>query len=177
MRLYLLAVVLLGGAAASVRADEPVAAAAAKPTAACQMANNRILGPRSADRPLPLLAGDPRHGFHAACAVPWSTLSPRNEGLPVLECFQGSLLRLDNSSACGVTTGPLWVGSRWVLTSADLNRTANRAATCQQLETGAWAGTRDLNLDCIPQKKGPDAKPAAAAPAPVAGTPPPSTAH
>jgi hypothetical protein len=177
MRLYLLAVVLLAGTAASVRADEPVAAAAAKPPAACQMPNNRILGPRSADRPLPLLAGDPQHGFHAACAVPWSTLSPRNEGLPVLECFQGSLLRLDNSSACGVTTGPLWVGSRWVLTSADLNRTANRAATCQQLETGAWAGTRDLNLDCIPQKKGPDAKPAAAAPAPVAGTPPPSTAH
>src|SRR5580698_808715 len=145
MRLHLLAVVLLAGAAAGVPADEPVAATAATPP--------------------------------AACAVPWSTLSPRNEGLPVVECFQGSLLRLDNSSACGVATGPLWVGSRWVLTSADLNRTANRAATCQQLETGAWAGTRDLNLDCIPQKKGPDAKPAAAAAAPAAGTPPTSGAH
>jgi len=177
MRLYPLMAVLFAAAAAVVRADEPVTAAAAKPPAACQMPNNRILGPRSADRPLPLLAGDPQHGFHAACAVPWSTLSPKNEGLAVVDCFQGSLLRLDNSSACGVATGPLWVGSRWVLTSADLNRTANRAATCQQLQTGAWAGTRDLNLDCVPRKKGPDSKADPAAPAPVAGTPPSAGAH
>jgi hypothetical protein len=64
-----------------------------------------------------------------------------------------------------------------VLTSADLNRTANRAATCQQLQTGAWAGTRDLNLDCVPRKKGPDSKADPAAPAPVAGTPPSAGAH
>jgi len=168
MRLCLLLVLV---AAAPIRADEPLPAAAAKPLAACQTPNNRILGPRSADRPLPLLAGDPQHGFHAACTVPWSTLSPRNEGLAVAECFQGSLLRLDNSSACGVVTGPLWVGSRWVLTSADLNRTASRQATCQQLETGAWAGTRDLNLTCIPQKKPADSKADSAAPAPAAPAP------
>jgi hypothetical protein len=160
--------------ATAARADEPAPAAAAA-VAACQMPNNHVRGPRSAERPLPLLAGDPQHGFHAACTVPWSALSPKNEGLPVLECFQGSLLRLDNTTACGVATGPLWVSSRWVLTSADLNRTASHQAACQQLETGAWAGTRDLDLTCIPQTKGPDAKadalkttPAAPAPA-VAG--------
>jgi hypothetical protein len=174
MRQYLWVVALV--LASPVRGEEPAAAAAPAPAAACQMPNNRVLGPRSADRPLPLLAGDPQHGFHAACAVPWSTLSPRNEGLPVLECFQGSLLRLDNSSACGAATGPLWVGSRWVLTSADLNRTAQRAATCQQLQTGAWAGTRDLNLDCIPPKKGPDPKRDPAAPAAAPGSTP-AAAH
>jgi hypothetical protein len=159
MRLHLFVVLAV---AVPARADEPAAAPAAPPAvppaAACQMPNNHILGPRSADRPLPLLAGDPQHGFHAACTVPWSTLSPKNEGLPVLECFQGSLLRLDNATACGVASGPLWVSSRWVLTSADLNRTASHQAACQQLETGAWAGTRDLNLTCLPQQKGPQSK-------------------
>jgi hypothetical protein len=174
MRLYLFVVLAV---AAAAPADEPPAATAptAKAPPACQMPNNRILGPRSADRPLPLLAGDPQHGFRAACTVPWSTLSPRNEGLPIAECFQGSLLRLDNSSACGASTGPLWVGSRWVLTSADLTRTA-KLATCQQLETGAWAGTRDLNLTCIPQKKAPDSKAGAQAAAPP-GAAPPAAAH
>lgn len=176
MRRYFLLMLL--AAATATGADEPAAPAVAKPAAACQMPNNRILGPRSADRALPLLAGDPQHGFHAACAVPWSALSPRNEGLPVLECFQGSLLKLDNSSACGAATGPLWVGSRWVLTSADLHQTAQKLATCQQLETGAWAGTRDLNLDCIPQEKGADSKAAARPAAPAAaGTAPPPGAH
>jgi hypothetical protein len=173
MRLYLF---VLLAAATVVRADEPLATPAAKAPAACQMPNNRILGPRSADRPLPLLAGDPQHGFHAACTVPWSTLSPKNEGLPVRECFQGSLLRIDNSTACGDVSGPLWVGSRWVLTSADLNRTASRKAACQQLETGAWAGTRDLDLGCIPQKTGSDAK-ADAASATRPGTTPPAGSH
>jgi hypothetical protein len=167
MRLCLLAVL----AAAAARAQQPPAAPAAPPPAACQMPNNHILGPRSADRPLPLLAGDPQHGFHAACTVPWSTLSPRNEGLPVLECFQGSLLKLDNATACGVASGPLWVSSRWVLTSADLNRTASHQAACQQLETGAWAGTRDLDLSCIPQKKGPDSKADSQKAAPAASAP------
>ena len=86
---------------------------------ACQSPNNHILGPRSGDRPLPLLAGDAAHGFHPACAVPWATLSPTNQPLPVVGCFRGSLLQLDNDAACGHGTGRLWVSSRWVLTSAE----------------------------------------------------------
>lgn len=177
MRQYL-AMALLGAASLrAAEADEPAPAPAPQPQA-CLMANNRILGPRSGDRPLPLVSGDPVHGFHAACAVPWSTLSPKNEALPVAACFQGSLLRLDHVSACGVADGPLWVSSRWVITSADLNRATSKAATCQQLETGAWAGTRDFNLECIPQKKTnpkADSEPAApaAGPAPAA-TPTPN---
>lgn len=121
---------------------------------ACLVLNNRILGPRASDRPLPLLSGDPTHGLHFACAAPWSKLSPTNRPLPVTDCYQGSLLQVANDAACGRETGPLWINSRWVVTSAELQRDAHsHAAVCQQLETGAWAGTRDLNLDCVPQKK------------------------
>ncbi|HUA87814.1 MAG TPA: hypothetical protein VL994_00165 [Steroidobacteraceae bacterium] len=117
------------------------------------------------------MTGDPAHGFHTACAAGWSTLSPKNDSLPVAACFQGGLLRLDNVSACGLPPGPVWISSRWVVTSADLNRSATvRAApACERLETGSYAGTRDLNLDCLPQQKDAGAKPApAAAPAPAA---------
>ncbi len=165
---------LLCAAAVGAWAAEPPAPPASPPQA-CQMPDNRVLGPRSGDRPLPLLSGDPQHGFHSACAVPWSTLSPKNEALPVAECFQGSLLRLDRVSACGLPAGPLWISSRWVITSAELSHTTTKAATCQQLETGAWAGTRDLNLECIPQKK-PNPGPAAAQPA-KAATPAPTPNH
>src|SRR5689334_23396193 len=169
MRQYL-ALALLCAAGAGARADEP-AQPAASPPPACQSPNNKILGPRSGDRPLPLLSGDPQHGFHSACAVPWSTLSPKNEALPVAECFQGSLLRLDHVSACGLPPGPVWLSSRWVITSAELSRATSRAATCQKLETGAWAGTRDFNLECIPQKK-PNSGGDRAQPAPSATTAP-----
>jgi hypothetical protein len=172
MRQYL-ALVLLCTANAAVQADEPAAPAAPAPKS-CLTPDNKVLGPRSGDRPLPLLSGDPQHGFHSACAVAWSTLSPKNEALPVAECFQGSLLRLDHVSACGLPPGPLWVSSRWVITSAELSRATSRAATCQQLETGAWAGTRDLNLECIPQKKA-NAQADAARPAPAPATAPAST--
>jgi hypothetical protein len=121
--------------------------------AACQRPNNRVLGPRTSDRPLPLLSGDAARGFHPACTVPWRTLSPRNEALPVTACFRGSLLQIPNHTACGGGTGPLWVSSRWVMTSAELDKPAVRAATCQQLDTGAWAGTRAFDFDCVPQKK------------------------
>lgn len=153
-------------------ADEPAAPAQAQ---GCLAANNRILGPRSANRPLPLLSGDAAHGFHAACAAPWSTLSPKNESLPVGDCFQGTLLRLDHVSACGLPPGPLWISSRWVVTSAELTAT-NKKAACQQLETGAWAATRDLDLKCLPQEK-PAAKPAAAQPAAPATPPTSPPAH
>lgn len=131
-------------------ADQP--ATGEKPDA-CLVLNNRILGPRAADRPLPLLSGDPTKGFHPACTVPWSKLSPSNQPLAVTDCYRGSLLQIATAPACPRSTGPLWINSRWVVTSAELADTHSHAAFCQQLETGAWAGTRDLKVDCIPQKK------------------------
>ncbi len=152
MKRWLLPVLLGAVTLCTARADEPVPAAA--PADACLSLNNRILGPRSGDRPLPLLAGDPARGLHPACAVPWSTLSPANKPLAVVGCFRGSLLQVENDSACGQGTGPLWVNSRWVMTSAELlQQPQKRVAMCQQLETNAWAGTRDFNLDCQPRKK------------------------
>jgi hypothetical protein len=145
--LALLALAMLPGA----RADQP---AQGIKTDICLVLNNRILGPRTSDRLLPLQSGDPTHGFHAACVVPWSKLSPTNHPLPVTDCYQGSLLQVANDgAACGRQTGPLWINSRWVVTSAELADTHSHAVICQQLETGAWAGTRDLQLDCVPQKK------------------------
>jgi hypothetical protein len=150
MKRWLLVALVSAATSPGVPAEEP--APADKP-AACLMLNHRILGPRSGGRPLPLLAGDPAHGFRAACSVPWSTLSPNNRALPIIDCYQGSLLRVANDAACGRDTGPLWVSTRWVLTSADQQRPPNRTATCQHLETGALAATRDFEPDCVPQKK------------------------
>jgi hypothetical protein len=166
MKGWLLATLCCAAVAALAAADQPPQATAASDS--CLTLNNRVLGPRSGDRPLPLLAGDPVHGFHPACAVRWSTLSPRNEALAVVECFRGSLLQVANDSACGRGTGPLWVNSRWVLTSAELQRPKARAATCQQLETGAWAGTRAYEFDCVPRKKELQPNSSAAAPAATA---------
>jgi len=165
-------------------ADEPPRGATPD---ACLVLNNRILGPRAPDRLLPLLSGDPSKGFHAACAVPWSKLSPANRPLPVTDCYRGSLLQVANDAVCGAQTGPLWISSRWVVTSAELDDTHAHAAVCQQLETGAWAGTRDLKLDCEPAKKQlslesapparPPPPPAAAQPAaPAVGPAPPAPA-
>jgi hypothetical protein len=135
-------------------------AAAQKSTAAapgdlCLVLNNRILGPRAESRPLPLLRGDPEHGFVPACSAPWSAISPNNQPLPVEDCFKGSLLRLPNNNACGQGAGKLWVGTRWVVTTADLAKTQERAAVCQQLETGAWAGTREFSFGCKPRSRKP----------------------
>jgi hypothetical protein len=132
------------------RADEPAPVASSD---SCLVINNRILGPRAPDRLLPLLSGDPAKGLHAACAVPWSKLSPANRPLPVTGCYRGSLLQVANDAACGTQTGPVWINSRWVVTSAELQDSRAHAVICQQLDTGAWAGTRDLQLDCVPGKQ------------------------
>lgn len=147
----------------------------------CTALNNRVLGPRTADRPLPLLQGDPAHGWRPACAVPWSTLSPGNHVIAVTDCYNRNLLQLANDAACGRGTGPLWISSRWVVTSAELQQADTNSAICQKLETGAWAGTRDFPVNCRPQKKelkaDSDAAPrdpaaaAAAEPSPAPATP------
>lgn len=172
MRRWLLVALLGVGTPLRVTADEPSAPAKDD---ACLMLNNRVLGPRTADRPLPLLAGDAVHGFRPACSVPWSTLSPKNQALAVVGCFRGSLLQIANDAACGRGTGPLWVSSRWVVTSADLQHPQKRVAICQQLETNAWAGTRDFPLDCEARKKDlqPESKPKQPA---QSGTAPPASA-
>ena len=129
----------------------PLAARAAA-TDMCLAIDNRILGPRTQNRPLPLLAGNESKGFHHACTVAWSVLSPHNAPLPVQACLHGSLLQMTNASACGTATGALWVSTRWVVTSAELAQPKNRVALCQKLETGAWAGTRDFSIQCAQQK-------------------------
>jgi hypothetical protein len=145
----LLMALLAATPVSDVWADQP---AQGGKTDACLVLNNRILGPRGPDRLLPLSRGDPTLGFHSACALPWSKLSPANQPLPVTDCYQGGL-QFVSEAACGRQTGPLWINSRWVVTSAELQDTQSHAAICQQLETGTWAGTRDLQLDCVPRKK------------------------
>ena len=66
----MLLTVLAAAAVHGAWAEEPVQAPKLK---LCAALNNRILGPRAADRPLPLLQGDPVHGLRAACAVSWSS--------------------------------------------------------------------------------------------------------
>ena len=147
------------------------------PGVPCLTLNNQVLGPRSPDRPLPLLAGDPEHGLRPACAVTWSKLSPGNQPLAVLGCFQGNLLQVANDAACGRGTGMLWVNSRWVVTSAELRRPQQKLAFCQQLETGAWAGTRAFTFDCVPRPKENPPADGAAADKPAANPPHPEPQH
>jgi hypothetical protein len=157
--------VLLGVAMApGMPADEP-----APPLQhdACQVPDNRILGPRTLSRPVPLLAGDPTGGFHPACAVPWATLSPNNQPLAVVGCYRGNLLQVANDSACGRGTGPLWVSLRWVVTSGEARQAPPPTTACQQLETGSYAATRDFQPECAPQSAAP-ARPARA-PTPTTG--------
>jgi hypothetical protein len=167
MKRWLLMALASAATSPGLPADEP--AHADKP-AVCLMLNQRILGPRSDDRPLPLSAGSAARGFRPACSVPWSALSPNNQPLKIVDCFGHSLLQIGNAAACGPDTGPLWVSSRWVVTTADKQQPASRTVTCQQLETSALAATRDLALDCVPKKPAPTAAapmtPAAAAPHP-----------
>jgi len=165
MNRWLLMVLLGVGMVRDVPAgDQPTRAS---PPGICQVADNHIIGPRTRNRPLPLVAGDAAHGFHPACAVSWSALSPNNQSLPVVGCFQNNLLQLDNDAACGQGTGRLWVSSRWVLTSAELQRAQERvAASCQRLDNSAVAATRDWLPDCVPH----DARGAAAATPPAVPT-------
>lgn len=158
-------------AVCSAYAAEPPA----RGTDACMMLNNRVLGPRTKDRPLPLMVRDDAQAFHYACSAKWSALSPKNAPLPVLECFHGTLLQIAEGSACGNETRSLWVSTRWVLTSADLQQPVNRIAVCQQLETGAWAGTRDFSVECA-QRAGAAADSHAPSKAPVTGAVAPAAA-
>ena len=140
----------------------------------CLIFNNRVLGPRTQDRPLPLLRGDAEHGFSAACSVPWRVLNPGNEPLPVQGCFRASLLQLANDHACGPGTGRLWISSRWVVTSAELSQAKDQSVVCQQLETGAWAGTRAFSFECKPRAREFVATPSTGTtPAGAAQAPPP----
>jgi hypothetical protein len=168
MKRWLLALLSMA-TAAGVPAGEP-----APPPRhdACQVPDNRILGPRTLNRPLPLLAGDPTGGFHPACAVPWARLSPKNQPLAVVGCYRGNLLQVANDSACGRGTGPLWVSLRWVVTSGEARQAQTRTTACQQLETGTYAATRDFQPDCVPQSAAP-AQPARA-PTPTSGATPAS---
>ena len=184
MRRWLPAILLALAATGLARADEPAGAASAT---ACALPHEQITGPRSGERPLPLLSGDPAHGFRTACSVPWSTLSPNRQPLPVLACFRGSLLQLPARAVCPGVSGPLWVGSRWVKTNepqgpavrADQARSAAQAS-CEQLQTGAYAATRDYHYTCQPAQRDLKANPAPAEAAKAADSPPapaPPSAH
>ena len=174
MRRRLLAATLVLLGTAGPRAQE---APKEPPGQPCLTLNNQVLGPRSPDRPLPLLAGDPEHGLRPACSVSWSKLSPNNQPLAVLNCFQGNLLQVASDAACGRGTGMLWVNSRWVVTSAELRRPQNKLALCQQLETGAWAGTRAFTFDCVPREKENPPADGAAATKPAASPSHPDPQH
>jgi hypothetical protein len=142
--------------------DEPTAVPAAK---SCPSADERITASRIGDRPLPLLAGDPTHGFKAACSITWSRLSPTHAAVPVQECFQGNLLKLGITGLCGPGSDPLWISSRWVKTNADPLAEAKPRAACEQLQTGSYAATRDYSFDCQPAKRELPSATAPAAPA------------
>ena len=150
MRILVLAALALNVVPRLAWAAEPQPAVADP----CAILNNRILGPRSDNkRPIPLMRETATHGFAPACSVPWTVISPKNDALPVEACFHGSLLQLANDSACGAGTGKLWVGTRWVVTTADLAQEKQHAAICQKLETGSWAGTRALTFECQPRSR------------------------
>jgi hypothetical protein len=143
-------------AAALVLLLAPSTAPATDPPAAavsdCAAPNNRILGPRTQGRLLPLMSGDATHGFRPACTLPWSAISPKNEPLPVSACFRGALLQVDIDAVCGAGKGKLWISSRWVVTSAEPAPRRDKAASCQQLQTGAYAATRTLPPPCVPSR-------------------------
>jgi len=162
MKTRLLAAVVLTSAAYTGSADQPTTPAKSD---ICSVLNNQVIGPNVNVSNLPLLKGDPAHP-RRACSVPWSVLSPKNEPLPIVGCYNGRLLRVQNDSACGSDTGFLWVERAWVITSADKTRTltSNRSATCQALDTTTTAATRDFHPECIPQKSMPQPKSSAAAP-------------
>jgi hypothetical protein len=125
------------------------------------------VGPRTKDRPLPLLTGDGAQGFRPACSVPWTVLSPNHAPITVEACYRDNLLQIANDHVCGSTKGKLWVSARWVLTSAAPASEDANVVVCQQLETGAYAATRSLKPPCVPGNP----TPAASAAAPSAAVP------
>ncbi len=78
-------------------------------------------------------------------------------------CYRDNLLQISSDKACGGSMQKLWVSARWVLTSAEPKpqdaKDDAKVVVCQQLETGAYAGTRELKPSCVP------ANPTPAAPA------------
>jgi hypothetical protein len=131
-------------------ADQPTAPAE---TGICSALHNQVLGPKVNVSTLPLLKGDPAHPKRA-CSVPWSVLSSNNQPLPIVGCYMGRLLQVQNKTACGSDTDFLWVERTWVVTSADKTQalTSNRPANCQSLDTTSTAATRDYHPECAPQR-------------------------
>jgi hypothetical protein len=164
MKTRLLATLICASTAYTGAADQP-----ATPTESdiCSVLNNQVIGPNVNVSTLPLLKGDPAHP-RRACSVPWTVLSPNNHPLPIVGCYKGRLLQVQNNAACGSDTGFLWVERMWVVTSADKTdvRTSNRLATCQVLDTTTTAATRDYHPECAPQKSAPQPKSNAPAPSP-----------
>jgi hypothetical protein len=145
MRLIAAAVLL--SIAPEVHATDPPSAVDA-PCAAARA----IVGARTNDRPIPLMAGDATSGFRPACAVRWRALSPNNQPLKVTACFRDSLLQIDNETACGAGKGKLWVPARWVVTAFPAAGATAPGVTCQRLETQTYAATRGLDPACVPKK-------------------------
>jgi hypothetical protein len=148
--------------AALVCAWTAYAGSAAQPTAPaesdiCSVPNNQVIGPNVNVSTLPLLKGDPARPKRA-CSVPWTVLSPNNQPLPIVGCYRGRLLRVQNDTACGSDTGFLWVARTWVVTSSDKPQalTSKQRATCQVLDTTTSAATRDYPPECAPQPKSKD---------------------
>jgi hypothetical protein len=131
----------------------------------CSVRNNQVTGPQVNVSALPLLKGDPAHPKRA-CSVAWSVLSPNNQPLPIVGCYQGRLLQVRNNAACGSDTGFLWVERMWVVTNADKTLTSSQSATCQELDTTTSAATRDYHPECAPQKSTPEPESKAPAPSP-----------
>ena len=156
MKTRFLAALVCASTAYTGAADQPL-----PPTQSdiCSVLNNQVIGPNVNVSILPLLQGDPAHP-RRACSVPWTVLSPNSQPLPIVGCYQGRLLRVQNNVACGNDTGFLWVARMWVTTSADktLALTSNRSATCQALDTTTTAATRDYHPECAPQKSTPERK-------------------
>lgn len=119
-----------------------------RPAGLCQRLNNRVLGPRTPERKLPLLTGSAEQGFRRACSADWSSIDPGNVALEVLDCYGGTLLQVHGNAVCGVDKEPLWIDARWVITAADLAEPAARLSFCQHLDTGAYAGTREFSVAC-----------------------------
>jgi hypothetical protein len=114
----------------------------------CVVPNTWVVGPRTPDRPLPLLSGDSVQGFRPACTLPWSAVSPKNAPLAIAACFRGGLLQIETDAVCGAGKGKLWISSRWVVTTAK-SAPKDKAAGCQQLQTNAYAATRTLPSPCV----------------------------
>jgi len=162
MKIRLLAALVCAASAYPGAADQPTAAAE---NDICAVLNNQVIGPNVNVSRLPLLKGDPAHPKRA-CSVPWSVLSPKNQALPIVGCYKGRLLQVQNNAACGSDTGFLWVERIWVITSADKTHesTLGSRATCEVLDTTTAAATRDYHPECAPPKSPSQPKGNAAAP-------------